>query len=71
MNLREVNKSPKQNVDPQEQVAVGCIQYDAIYREFVDWHSDAADELSSEADVGGKRVKRYKGMRTDAGLGKL
>lgn len=71
MNLRDVNKSPKQNVDPQEQGAVGCIQYDAIYREFVNWHSDAADELSSEADVGGKRVKRYKGMRTDAGLGKL
>lgn len=53
MNLRDVNKSPKQNVDPQEQGAVGCIQYDAIYREFVNWHSDAADELSSEADVGG------------------
>lgn len=70
MNLRDVNKSPKQNVDPQE-VAVGCIQYDAIYVEFVNWHSDAADELFSEADVGGKCVKMYKGMRNDAGLGKL
>lgn len=71
MNLRDVDKSPKQNVDPQEQVAVGCIQYDAIYMEFVNWHSDVAGELFSEADVDGKRVKMYKGMRSDAGLGKL
>lgn len=46
-------------------------QYDAIYVEFVNWHSDAMDELFSEADVGGKCVKMYKGMRNDAGLGKL
>lgn len=71
MNLRDVHKSPKQNVDPQEQVAVGCIQYGAVCMEFVTWHSDAADELFSEGDVDGKRVKMYKGMRSDAGLGKL
>ena len=39
--------------------------------EFVNWHRDAADELFSEGDVDGKRVKMYKGMRSDAGLGKL
>ena len=71
MNLRDVHKSPKQNVDPQQQVAVGCIQYDAIYTEFVNWHSDAVDELFSEGDVDGKRVEMFKGMRSDAGLGKL
>ena len=50
---------------------MGCIQYDAVYTEFVNWPNDAADEQFSEADRGSKSVKIRRGMRRDAGLGKL
>ena len=50
---------------------MGCIQYDPIYTEFVNWRNDAADEQFSEADRGSKPVRIRGGMRRDAGLGKL
>lgn len=42
---------------------VGCIQHDATYTMFVNWHSDAADGQFSEADRGSKTVRIRRGMR--------
>lgn len=46
------------------QIAIGCMQYDAIYIQSVSVHNAvAAYELFSDAYIGSKRVRMFRGRQ--------
>lgn len=49
------------NLENVMQIAIGCMQYDAIYIQSVSLHNAAAYELFSDAYIGSKSVRMCRG----------